>query len=207
MGNALNQPGQIVRNPLNRFEGFTRILGEARLKWHRSQEYYDAGGWRGTWKMDGGGALANQTIHNIDMLVWFMGRPKTVTGRINRFTHDIETEDLGMAMIEFESGAFGTILGTTTHPGDAYWAMEVHGAEGGAIAKIGKETQWFFLDAEREAQLARLNGHQNVIEDAVSAVRNGTPLICDGQQGRMSIELLNAVYESARNGGKTMELT
>ena len=184
------------------------ILGEARLKWFRTQKYYDAGGWRGTWKMDGGGALANQTIHCIDLLVWIMGRPKTVWGRIGAFTHNIETEDLGMAMIEFESGAVGTILGTTTFPTDTYWGLEVHGSEGGVLANFGTEPRWFFLNEmeDRREQMRRVCPHQNIVEDFVSAMNHNTPLLCDGKEGRRCIELLTAVYESARNGGTPVSL-
>ena len=185
------------------------ILAEGRLKWYRTQEYYDAGGWRGTWKMDGGGALANQTIHAIDQIVWFMGRPKSVVGRIGTFTHKIETEDLGMALIEFESGAVGTVLGTTTFPSNAYWGVEVHGSEGGAAVRFGEDIRWSFVEAfaDREQQLDRLIPHQNIIEDVVSAIQHGTPLACDAQQGRLSVELLNAIYESARNGCKPVDLS
>jgi predicted dehydrogenase len=184
------------------------VLGEARLKWYRSQEYYDAGGWRGTWKMDGGGALANQTVHNIDLLGWFMGAPRQVCGQIGTFTHDIETEDLGMAMITFASGAVGTVLGTTTHPTGPYWAMELHGSEGGVHADLSGNVSWYFRDGfeEREQQLQRLTPHRNVIEDVVSAVRNGTPLACDGAQGRRSIALLDAIYTSSRQGSTPVVL-
>ena len=186
----------------------TPILGEARLKWYRSQEYYDQGGWRGTWKMDGGGALANQTIHNIDLLVWFMGPARKVTGCTSCVTHTIETEDLGMAMIQFASGAQGTILGTTTFPTSAYWTMEIHGSEGGVLADLSKDPKWIFLEGleHRDQQLQRLSPHRNSVEDMVSAIRNGTALLCDGREGRMSIELLDAVYRSARAGGHPVEV-
>ncbi|MAE59920.1 MAG: hypothetical protein CMJ49_01035 [Planctomycetaceae bacterium] len=185
------------------------VLAEGRLKWYRNQEYYDAGGWRGTWKMDGGGALANQTIHAIDQIVWFMGRAKSVIGRIGTFTHKIETEDLGIALIEFESGAMGTVMGTTTFPDSRYWGVEVHGSEGGVIVMFGEDPSWAFLEehADREGQLKRLVPHQNVVEDVVSALQHGTPLVCDAQQGRMSVELLNAIYDSAKNGGKPVDLS
>lgn len=200
--------GQKIRYAIDEGLFGTIVLGEARLKWYRSQEYYDVGGWRGTWKMDGGGALANQTIHNIDLLVWYMGRPKAVNGRIGTFTHAIETEDLGIATIEFESGAVGTILGTTTFPQSVYWRMEVHGSEGGVQADLDGEVKWSFFEgmSDREQQIQRLNERRNIIEDVISAVNEGTPLLCDAQQGRASIELLQAIYESARNDGKTVRL-
>lgn len=183
------------------------VLGEARLKWYRSQAYYDAGGWRGTWKMDGGGALANQTIHEIDLLRWFMGKPKRVIGRYGIHCHKIETEDLGMAMIEFESGAVGMILGTTTYPTSVYSGLEVHGTEGGVMTTRG-ETQWHFLKGmeDRLEKVQPVTQFKDVIQNAVAAVRDGAAMICDGNDGRASIELLNAIYTSARNGSAPVNL-
>ena len=112
----------------------TPILGEVRFKWFRSQEYFEhGGGWRGTWAMDGGGSLANQGSHLIDLLLWFMGVPKTVYGETAIMNHDIETEDIGQAILNFESGAKGGILGTTTFPASPYFSAEVHGSEGGVL--------------------------------------------------------------------------
>ena len=185
------------------------ILCESRLKWFRNQAYYDAGGWRGTWAMDGGGALANQSIHVIDLLVWFLGAPKQVIGRMGTFTHKIETEDLGMAIIEFQSGAMGSVVGTTTYPQGLYWGVEVHGSEGGVSANLNEdgEVAWSFLEGmeDRATALQRAVPIQNVVEDVVSAVRDGTPLVCDGEQGRRSVAVLNAIYESARANGRPVE--
>jgi len=185
------------------------ILGEARLKWNRTQEYYDAGGWRGTWKMDGGGALANQTVHEIDLLRWFMGKPKRVVGRYGVHSHKIETEDLGMAMIEFESGAVGSILGTTTFPTSTYSGLEVHGDEGGVLTTRQAEGEWFWLQGneDRGEQLQAVHPYTNVIENAVAAVNDGVPMVCDGNDGKAAIELLNAIYTSARNGSQPVELS
>ena len=104
------------------------VLGDAYVKWYRSQEYYDKGAWRGTRKFDGGGAMINQAIHQIDLLVWFMGNPRTVKAETRLMAHErIEVEDLAVAMIEFESGALGVIEGSTAiwpgHPA----RVEVHG--------------------------------------------------------------------------------
>jgi len=184
------------------------MLGEARLKWFRDQAYYDRGGWRGTWKMDGGGALANQTVHVIDLLCWIMGRPTKVIGRTYQLNHKIETEDMGMAMLEFASAAVGTILGTTTCPGGTYWGLEIHGSEGGVNAPMGSAYDWRFLEAfaDRREQLKTLHPHRNVFEDVTSALRHGTPLACSGEEGRITVEVLTAIYESARNGGAAVTL-
>jgi UDP-N-acetyl-2-amino-2-deoxyglucuronate dehydrogenase len=175
------------------------ILGEARLKWFRSDVYYANGGWRGTWKLDGGGSLANQAIHQIDQLQWFMGELHAVTAaEIGVFAHaGVETEDLGMAMLRFKNGAVGTILGTTTFPIDAYAGIEIHGTEGGVLATQG-EPRWFFKDENRLQQLQRATSIKTTIEDMVSVLNGHTDkLCCDGIEGRKSIEVLTAVYRAA----------
>ncbi|MGQ9729285.1 MAG: Gfo/Idh/MocA family protein [Candidatus Fervidibacter sp.] len=176
------------------------ILLEGRLKWFRSQEYYSRSGWRGTWRYDGGGSLANQTIHLIDQLVWLGGEVESVeAARIGIFAHEIETEDLGVAIFRFRNGAMGTVLGTTTFPKDAYAIVEVHGDKGGAIMDVYGQVQWFFRDnsmtpPEIEPPFA------NSAENMVAAIRNGTLLVCDGREGRKSLELLTAIYQSAKTG-------
>ena len=176
------------------------ILGEARLKWYRSNQYYAAGGWRGTWKMDGGGSLANQTIHQIDQLQWYMGEVEAVTAaEVGIFAHEgIETEDLGMAMLRFKNGAVGSVLGTTTFPKDQYSGLEIHGTEGAVIAMRGEST-WLFHDETRLQQLHRSTTLNGSIENMAAFLNGGCGhLICDGKEGRKSIEILTAIYRSAR---------
>lgn len=178
------------------------ILGEVRFKWFRSQEYFEhGGGWRGTWAMDGGGSLANQGSHLIDLLLWFMGMPKTVYGETAIMNHDIETEDIGQAILNFESGAKGGILGTTTFPASPYFSAEVHGSEGGVLldAVLSGEMR-VFGDGLEEKLLAMDNPLTNVVEDVVSALENGTALRVDGREGRRTVALLENIYRSAREG-------
>lgn len=178
------------------------ILGEVRFKWYRSQEYFEAGGgWRGTWAMDGGGSLANQGAHLLDLLSWFMGDPVSVYGEMAIMNHQIETEDIGMAILNFESGAKGTILGTTTFPASPYFSAEVHGTEGGVLidAVLNGEMRVFGEGLE-ERLMTIDNPLHNIVEDVVSAITNGTPLRVDGQEGRRTVALLEAIYRSAREG-------
>ena len=101
------------------------ILGEVRFKWFRSDGYFEHNdGWRGTWKMDGGGSLANQGAHLLDIITWFMGEVESVYGETAIMNHDIETEDIGLAILRFKNGARGAIVGTTTFPTDAYFSAE-----------------------------------------------------------------------------------
>ena len=180
----------------------TPILGEVRFKWFRSQEYFEhSGGWRGTWAMDGGGSLANQGSHLIDLLLWFMGEPKTVYGETAIMNHDIETEDIGQAILNFESGAKGGILGTTTFPASPYFSAEVHGSAGGVLldAVLSGEMR-VFGDGLEEKLMAIDNSLTNIVEDVVSALENGTALRVDGREGRRTVALLENIYRSAREG-------
>lgn len=176
------------------------ILLEGRLKWFRSQEYYSQSGWRGTWRYDGGGSLANQTIHLIDQLIWLGGEVASVeAARIGVFGQDIETEDLGMAILRFRNGAMGTVLGTTTCPRDFYAVVEVHGDKGGAILDVNGQVRWFFRD-ESVAPPEVSPPFANSAENMVAALRGGASLVCDGREGRKSLELLTAIYRAAQTG-------
>lgn len=178
------------------------ILGEVRFKWFRSQDYFEHGnGWRGTWAMDGGGSLANQGSHLIDLLLWFMGEPKTVYGETAIMNHDIETEDVGMAILNFASGAKGGIVGTTTFPASPYFSAEVHGSEGGVLldAVLSGEMRVFGDGLEEKLQAIE-NPLANVVEDVVSALEQGTKLRVDGREGRRTVALLERIYQSAKEG-------
>ena len=197
--NRFNDLQQKIRYAIDNQLFGRLIMGEARLKWFRSNQYYAAGGWRGTWKMDGGGSLANQTVHQIDQLQWYMGPVEAiVAAEVGVFAHEgIETEDLGMALLRFKNGAVGSIVGTTTFPKDQYAGLEIHGTEGAVIALRG-DPVWLFHDESRLQKLQRQSPLAGSIAN-MEAVLNGRcdKLICDGHEGRKSIEVLTAVYKSA----------
>ena len=178
------------------------ILGEVRFKWFRSQDYFRHGtGWRGTWAMDGGGSLANQGSHLLDLLLWFMGEPVRIYAETAIMNHQIETEDLGMALLNFKSGAKGTILGTTTFPASPYFSAEVHGTQGGVLIDAVLEGKMRVFGEGLEEKLKGIaNPLHNVVEDMVSALEQGTPLRVDGQEGRRTVALLETIYASARQG-------
>ncbi len=178
------------------------ILGEVRFKWFRSQEYFEHGnGWRGTWAMDGGGSLANQGAHLIDLLSWFMGDAVRVYGETAIMNHAIETEDIGLAILNFENGAKGTILGTTTFPQSVYFSAEVHGSEGGILVDAALDgSMRVFGDGLEEKLQTIENPVKNVVEDVISALEKGTELRVDGREGRRTVALLERIYESARKG-------
>lgn len=178
------------------------ILGEVRFKWFRSQDYFRHGtGWRGTWAMDGGGSLANQGSHLIDLLLWFMGEPVRVYGETAVMNHQIETEDLGMALLNFASGAKGAIVGTTTFPASPYFSAEVHGTQGGVLIDAVLEGKMRVFGEGLEEKLNTIhNPLQNVVQDMVSALEQGTPLRVDGREGRRTVALLEQIYASAKQG-------
>lgn len=187
-------------------EGFGRLLAaDARLKWYRAQTYYDAGHWRGTWAMDGGGSAMNQGIHYVDALLWLVGPVERVEyARFGVLAHAIETEDATQAILTFKNGAWGIIETTTTHYPSLPTTLEIHGTGGSAVSANAKLTTWKFLDEtgqEREYEPAAEGlAPSDVIADVVSALSRGTRVACDGIEGRRSVALVTAIYEAARSG-------
>ena len=177
------------------------LFGEALVKWYRSQAYYERGGWRGTWKMDGGGAIMNQGVHTVDLIQWFMGEPVRVTGRYWTLNHEMETEDTAMAIIEFDSGAVAQLLCTTCcRPveGDAV-EISVQGERGRMVSRSNELVECVFPDEGDDAAKYEPNGFAN-IEDFVDAVRTGRDPLVTGVEGRKSLAITLAVYESSRTG-------
>ncbi|CAM2913748.1 Gfo/Idh/MocA family protein [Rariglobus hedericola] len=125
---------QQVRGAIDRGELGSLVLAEARVPWHRSQEYYDSGDWRGTWALDGGGCLMNQGVHTVDLLLWLAGPVKTVYAQMRTAAHErIEVEDVVTATLTFANGAIGNLMATTSaYPGfPAY--LGLHGTQGSAV--------------------------------------------------------------------------
>jgi len=209
---------------------FGRIaMADAYVKWWRTQAYYDSGAWRGTWALDGGGALMNQSIHTIDLLLHVMGDVKSVRAETRLVAHSgIEVEDTAVAMLEFESGALGVIQGST-----ACWSAEGHPAEvqitgsGGSVFMADDRFRVWEFQEETDADAAvradyGVGGgvgdgggagaadpsaidyawHQRNFEDAVVALREGCAPAIDGREARRSVALIQAIYRSAARGGQ-----
>jgi predicted dehydrogenase len=198
------------------------VLGDAYIKWYRSQEYYDSGAWRGTRKLDGGGCLMNQGIHQIDLLLWFFGAVKTVQAQTALVAHKgIEVEDLACAMLTFQNGAMGVVEGSTAiwpgHPA----RIEVHGTEGSTVLEDGELVAWKFRDERPEdggilegidrgstlgsgssdpIKSLKHEGHRRQIADFIDAIRRDRAPAIDGREGRRAVELIEAIYEAARGG-------
>jgi predicted dehydrogenase len=196
-------------------------LGETTCKWWRSQAYYDEGGWKGTLALDGGGALMNQAIHNVDLLQWFMGDVTAISGFTATLAHErIEVEDTAVACLRFASGALGVIQATTSvHPGLPK-TIAVHGDRGTAVIEQDDLLRWEFLDAlpDDDALRARFaqksgasggssnpasishEGHRRQLADFVSAIQHGGKPAVDGREGRKSVAIIEAIYRSAKSG-------
>ncbi len=197
---------------------FGRIfMGTVRVRWMRDQAYYDLADWRGTHRLDGG-VLSNQAIHHLDLLLWMLGDPVSVYARTERYLVDIEAEDTAVAVVKFASGATGVIEATTAcRPDDLEGSLSVLGEYGTVeIAGIAVNTlrTWRFTDSapDEESRLkselaeAPKNvygfGHARYLRAVIDSIEHDVPGAVDGQEGRRSIELLHAIYESARIGAE-----
>jgi UDP-N-acetyl-2-amino-2-deoxyglucuronate dehydrogenase len=193
-------------------------LGDTYVKWWRTQQYYDSGGWRGRWTFDGGGALMNQAIHNVDLLYWLMGDVESIVAQTATLAHRrIEVEDTAVASLRFKNGALGTIeAATSTYPG-LLKRTEIHGDRGSARVEQDDITLWDFQekvpsDNEVFAAMAAISGfkagasdprgithvgHRDQLIDFLEAIDHGRAPIVDGREGRKSVEIIRAIYQSA----------
>ena len=212
-------------------EGRFGILTSAScyVKWYRDQAYYDSAGWRGTWALDGGGALMNQSIHTVDALLYLAGPVKSVQANAACLAHErIEVEDIIVAIVEFHNGARGVIeCSTCTWSKDGHPArVQLSGTEGSAFLADEAFEVWDFMhekpeDAEIRATLMKgqqaglgandpkainFHQHQRNFEEVVNAIREGREPSVSAAEARKPVALIQAIYESARNGGAKVEL-
>ncbi len=215
------------------------VYAEAQVPWYRTQEYYDSGDWRGTWALDGGGALMNQGVHTADLLPWLCGPVETVYAQARTLAHErIETEDVVAATLTFASGAVGILTASTAiYPGFGV-KIGVYGADGSAIIEgdmLHTLTTRSGVSGGGEAALAHAlqvatggtkaateataqsteasaqstasdpaaiwgGAHEAQIADFIQCCRTGAIPKVDGVEARKAVELVLAVYESARTG-------
>lgn len=198
------------------------VLGNAQVPWWRSQDYYDSGDWRGTWRLDGGGVLMNQSIHYIDILQWLMGPVRSIRAYTDTLVHRMETEDVAVAVLSFASGALGTISATTGgYPGLAA-RLEFLGDRGSAVIE-GDELAFLHLARDEQATAgaygvsARTSkasassvasnpaaqssaSHALQIADMIRAIREDSTPLVDGYAARRPVEIILGIYESSRTG-------
>jgi predicted dehydrogenase len=190
------------------------LLVSGRVKWYRPPEYYAGSRWRGTWALDGGGALMNQGVHTLDLLLWLLGDVTRVYARAVTALHEIEVEDTVAATLEFACGAVGTLeAATSVYPGYPR-RVELTGTEGTVILE-GNTLVAADLRTPREglvrgaaagspgatsAVVSDVSGHREILADFLRAIETGGTPMCDGREGRRSVELARALYESSRTG-------
>src|SRR6266480_7439463 len=216
-------PDTIKVHDLVEAQAFGRlVLGNALVPWWRSQAYYDSGAWRGTWKLDGGGVLMNQSIHSIDLLQWLMGPVKSVFGFTGTLTHRMETEDVAVAVLRFANGTLGTIAATTSAYPGVTTRIEIFGDKGSAVIEndslsylhlarddkesisaygvspqVRKKREDTASTSQNPAALSA-SSHALQIADMIRAIREDRTPLVDGYAGRQPVEIILSIYQSAR---------
>jgi predicted dehydrogenase len=193
------------------------LFVDARVKWYRPPEYYASSRWRGTFALDGGGALINQGVHTIDLLLWLLGDVVRVQARTATLLHKIEAEDTAVATLEFASGALGVFHATTAaYPGSPR-RVEISGTEGTVILEHDRIIAVNLRNALSAVDLAALDdsatdenqsassatvsdfrGHQAVLEDFLAAIQQNRAPACNGAEGRRSVALIESIYRAAK---------
>jgi predicted dehydrogenase len=211
--NRYNLAAQALRRALDQGRFGKLVMGSVSVRWCRRQEYYDQAAWRGTWAMDGG-VLTNQASHHLDMLEWMMGDVGSVIAMTETQLVDIEAEDTAVAILRFHNGALGTVEATTaTRPKDLEGNLTIMGEKGcveiGGFA-MDKLRTWQFQDERPEdADIFETHGqnpdvfawnHGQYLAGVVEAIHDRRTGLVDGLEGRRSLELINALYESAETG-------
>jgi UDP-N-acetyl-2-amino-2-deoxyglucuronate dehydrogenase len=188
------------------------LLVDARVKWYRPPAYYSDSRWRGTKRLDGGGALINQGVHTVDLLLWLLGDVVNVRARTATMLHKIEAEDTALAVLEFGSGALGLLQTTTAaYPGYPR-RVEITGTEGtiileqdriiainlrnpyeGPISTVAPDQN----PSSTSPVVSDVRGHQSAIEDFIHAIEHNSQPNCDGREGRRSVALVEAIYRAS----------
>ena len=197
------------------------LFVDARVKWYRPPEYYANSRWRGTLALDGGGALINQGVHTVDLLLWLLGDVARVRARTATLLHKIEAEDTAAAILEFSSGALGVFHATTAaYPGFPR-RVEITGTEGTVIlehdriiaANLKNATAAAIepapLDENQSASSAAVSdfrGHQAILEDFLQAIQMNRAPVCDGLEGRRSLALIESIYRAAKTPEKAASI-
>lgn len=198
------------------------LLVDARVKWYRLPEYYSASRWRGTWALDGGGALMNQGAHTVDLLLWLLGDVESLRARTATLLHRIETEDTALALLEFVNGAMGVLEVTTAaYPGYPR-RIELTGAEGSivlehdriVVADLKGKPQDIISSGPGDHNLSAssptvtdFRGHQSAIEDFIRAIHEDCTPACDGREGRRSVALIESIYRAACTPELSMQVS
>jgi UDP-N-acetyl-2-amino-2-deoxyglucuronate dehydrogenase len=212
--NRFNKAIQITRKALEAGRFGKLVLGTVRVRWSRNQEYYDQADWRGTWWGDGG-VLTNQASHHVDLLEWMFGEVDSVMCMTKTQLVQIETEDTAVAILKFKNGALGVIEATTaTRPSDLEGSLSILGSTGSVVIggfAVNKIDTWQFVNNNPE-DAAVINsfkeqppnvygyGHIEYLKNVIYSIENNSRALVEGLDGRKSLELINALYESSETG-------
>lgn len=206
------QVSNLVRDALRAGALGKLVVAEAQMHWHRSAEYYKSGPWRGRWDLDGGGALMNQGIHVLDLLIFLAGPVEAVSAMMATRTHDIEVEDTLTANLRFADGSVGSFVVTTSARKDEPIAVSLRGENGvigltddriAAWDTDGFEPPegWQISEAERAAPLNVFAwGHKHLVRDLAEAIRDDRAPLIPPEEGRRAVDTAIAIYTSAREG-------
>lgn len=195
------------------------LCGDIYMKYHRSAEYYRQSPWRGTWKMDGGGALMNQGVHGVDTIQYLMGPVRSVFGFCRTLIHEIETEDTVSAALEYASGALGVIQATTSVTPGSGRRIEINGTNGTIVMLEDSVVEWdvdgtsippdILVQAGNNKGFCDptnigLQGHLDQITDMVRALRENREPSVNGKEGRKPIRIIRAIYRSSQTGERVV---
>lgn len=211
--NRYNPPVVLLRKALDEGRFGKIVMGTVRIRWSRPQHYYDQDAWRGTWKLDGG-VLTNQASHHIDLLQWLLGPVESVKAYVATRVLNIEAEDTGAAILKFHSGAIGIVEATVaTRPKDLEGSLSVLGEKGSVVIggfSVNRMQTWAFCEPgprDEEAVQSITGppdvygfGHRPFYDDVLECLKTGKRHMLDGLEGRKSLEIINAIYESAFTG-------
>jgi UDP-N-acetyl-2-amino-2-deoxyglucuronate dehydrogenase len=198
------------------------VLGSVTVPYLRTQDYYDSAAWRGTWKIDGGGALMNQGIHLLDLLLWYLGDAAEVQAQLTTLAHKIEVEDCVSATLRFSNGALGSVAATTAAAPGYPHRVEVYGQRGGMQIEGEQIVRWESGSMSHVPSLAvsrsgitasgagssprgiNQEGHRRLIADMVAAIREKRQPAVPGEEGRRSLALALAIYAAAKTGRRVL---
>ncbi len=211
--NRYNPPVVKLRKAVERGAFGKLVMGTVRVRWCRDQSYYDQDAWRGTWKEDGG-VFTNQASHHIDLLQWMLGPVESVKAYTATRLVKIESEDTGVAILRFKNGALGVIEATTaTRPKDLEGSLSILGELGSVVIggfAVNKLETWNFSDPDMMREVAEDPsqavpnvyglGHQAFYQEVLECMESGRNPMLAGLEGRKSLEIINALYESAATG-------
>jgi predicted dehydrogenase len=182
------------------------LFVQVRVPWYRTQGYYDSADWRGTWALDGGGALMNQSVHYADLLSWLFGPSEVLASHCATLAHDIEVEDLALAFLRFDTGVLASFVASTlSYPGEPA-TLSINGTRGslelenGGLVRLQLEEGkpgLEELEGEDLSALAMPDGHRAQLADTISTLREGLPAPVSGEDGYRALKLVLDVYRSA----------